>query len=177
MLVGSFSYVTYHGGNETKYNPLVPYFTRAAYDPRRRLRSELCVLTDFKTSCTTFHDPEGRQNDPEADTVYGIPRVWAVCTPCDKPITIKCLRCICGSSIFCRSAILTPLLARMRRIYIKGISEYRPTVSFSIAVYALPRLSPVRNRWYWVYVEVLSSVKLSSDVFLTGFHSSRHRCL
>ena len=61
-----------------------------------------------------------------------------------------------------------PLLARIRRIYIKGISEYLriPTVSFSIPVYALPQLSPMQNRWYWVYVEVLSSVKLGSEAFL-----------
>ena len=61
-----------------------------------------------------------------------------------------------------------PLLARTRRFFVKGISEYRPTVPFSIPVYALPQLSPMQNRWYWVYVEVLPSVKLSSEVLLTG---------
>ena len=72
-----------------------------------------------------------------------------------------------GSSIFRRSAILTPFPFSLGcEEYIKGISEYRRTVSFSIPVYALPRLSPLQNRWYWMYVEVLPSVKLSSEVFL-----------
>ena len=130
----------------------------------------------FQTWHTTFQGPEDKQNVAEGCTVYRILRVCVVCIwePYHQQTSPV------GMGFYLPQVSHTnpfPLLARIRRIWLRPSPSTAPLCSFSIPVYALPQLSPMQNRWYWVYVEVPSSLKLSSEVFLTGFHYSRHRCL